>query len=210
MCGSRVMRVEGDLPPDLAEAMLRAPRVGVDTETSGLDSRSDQLRLIQLYVPDLGVVLLRPGDGPPPKQLIRVLQSQDTTKVFHFAPFDLGFLAATWHVRARSVLCTKAAARLISPTSPPREWSLQYLLWQTLGIELSKGPVRVSDWGAKELSDEQVAYAAADVEHLLMLSDRQTLQLQSQGLWEDYLEICNFMPLEAVLRASGIPNLFAY
>jgi ribonuclease D len=61
------------------------------------------------------------------------------------------------------VRCTKIAAKLVR-TFTDRH-GLKDLCKELLGIELSKQQ-QTSDWGAVELTAEQLAYAASDVLHL--------------------------------------------
>jgi ribonuclease D len=132
-------------------------------------------------------------------------------KVLHFAPFDLRFLEASWGMRAAPVGCTKAASRLLDPYLPSSEHSLQALLRRHLGIAVSKGEVRMSDWGsAAVLSEEQIGYATADVAHLLDLHDVLIKRLDDLGRSELFARVCAYMPVDAHLEVTGIPNPLAY
>lgn len=199
--------VAGDLPADLADAVRRAGVVAVDTETGGLDWRSDALHLCQLFTPEIGVVFLRQVQGVPPV-LASLLADPAVLKVFHFAPFDLRFLQAHWRVRPTPVACTKAASRLLEPTLESH--SLQPMLERHLGVLIDKGAVRTSDWSAASLSEEQVAYASSDVVHLLDLHDLLVARLQRAGSLETFLQVCAYMPVDADLEVRGYPNPLTY
>lgn len=205
-----VVTVVGDLPSDVVSRALDCELVAVDTETSGLRPGKDRLELVQVFVPTIGVYLLRLTRGAVPSGLGRLLEAEDSLKVFHYAPFDLGFITAAWGFQPRGIRCTKAASKLLSPQARPEDHSLQHVLLRTLGVELDKGDVRVSDWSAPELSEAQQKYAVADVAHLLTLFGLQAAQLRSKGLWDDYLQVCHYMPVEARLRVSGFPDPLAY
>lgn len=204
-----VTLVNGDLPPDLARAMRAAGRVAVDTETSGLHWATDSLQLCQLFTYETGPVLLRQTEGRP-VELARLLADRDVAKVFHYAPFDLRFLEAHWGVQTASIRCTKAASKLLDPELPAADHSLQALLERHLGIRIEKGPVRTSDWAARKLSDEQIAYATADVDQLLMLDQTLTGRLQQTSKAELFARVCAYMPVDAHLEISGIPNPLVY
>lgn len=204
-----VQLVSGDLPPDLARSMRAAGRVAVDTETSGLDWATDSLQLCQLFTDETGPVLLGQVKGHP-VELASLLADPDVVKVFHFAPFDLRFLESRWGVRTKTVECTKAASRLLDPGLPAAEHSLQALLEHRLGVRIEKGAVRTSDWGARTLTKEQIAYAAADVDHLLVLAETLTHRLEASGLAELFAEVCAYMPVDAHLAVKGVPNPLAY
>lgn len=201
--------LEGDLSKEVAQELRVAGRIAVDTETSGLDWPTDQLQLCQLYAPTTGVVLLR-SVVDRPAHLADLLADPAVVKVFHFAPFDIRFLQAKWGAPVNSVECTKAASKILSPTLPPAEHSLKQLLRRVLGVEISKGPVRTSDWGVTALSEEQVRYAAADVEHLLLLAEALKQQLVEVGRDRLFAEVCAYLPVAADLEVSGIPNPLTY
>jgi ribonuclease D len=202
-----VTLVDGDLPADLVDALRRSGVVAVDTETSGLDWRSDALHLCQLFTPEVGTVMLRRVEGVP-TGLASVLADTAVLKVLHFAPFDLRFLEAHWGVQAMSVACTKAASRLLEPTPPSH--SLKPLLERHLGVVIEKGAVRTSDWSAESLSDEQIAYASGDVSHLLDLHGLLVDQLERAGLLHTFRQVCAYMPVDAHLDVAGYPNPLIY
>lgn len=201
--------IDGDLPPSIADMMCASRVVAVDTETSGLNWATDSLHLCQLYADETGPVILR-HVGQFPRQLARVLGAADVTKVFHFAPFDLRFLEAGWGVRVVNIECTKTGSKLLEPGLPPADHSLQSLLRRHLGVMIEKGPVRTSDWGAATLTDEQVAYAAADVMHLVALADHLRGRLKDVNRTELFAQVCAYMPVDAHLEVSGFPNPLAY
>ncbi len=204
----QVRVVAGDLPVELAGQLREAGRVAVDTETTGLDWRSDSLELCQLFATSVGTVLVRiEGDAP---QLRSLLEDDSVTKVFHFAPFDLRFLEAAIGARTTPVVCTKAASRLLNPGLPATAHSLGSLLSRHFGVELDKGAVRTSDWGVAELSEEQKNYAVSDVVNLLRLADVELEQLNRESLEEDFAAICAYMPVDAHLEVSGFPNPLSY
>lgn len=205
----RVTVVDGDLPLDLELALRSAARVAVDTETSGLDWVSDRLHICQLFAPTTGPVILR-NVGGQPKALARLLSDADVVKVFHFAPFDLRFLEAHWGIQCASVECTKAASRILEPDLPPAQHSLQPLLKRWLQVSISKGAVRTSDWSAPKLSDAQLEYAVADVAHLLALSSVLNERLAAEGTTDLFKQVCAYMPIDAHLSISGIPNPLKY
>lgn len=202
--------VEGDLPSGLAQTLRASGQVAVDTETSGLEWATDRLELCQLFSPATGVVFLRRVVQRPPRELHALLHDENTLKVFHHAPFDLKFLESQWGVRASNIACTKTASKLLVPDADPAEHSLRPLLMRALGVKISKGGVRTSDWGSDDLADEQVAYAAGDVEHLLDLYGLLHRRLDDAGLSELFAQVCAYLPVDAHLAVSGFPNPLTY
>ena len=111
-----------------------------------------------------------------------------------------------WNIRpnldltARPVYCTKVASRL-ARTFTDRH-SLKDLCKELLGIELSKQQ-QSSDWGAAELSPEQLNYAASDVLHLHALREKLDAMLRREGR-EQLAKACfEFLPTRAELDLQG-------
>ena len=71
-----------------------------------------------------------------------------------------------------------------------------------LGIDLSKQQ-QLTDWGADELTDAQVAYAAADVLHLHALKQRLDATLAREGRSELAATCFRFLPDRARLDLAG-------
>jgi ribonuclease D len=132
---------------------------------------------------------LSPGDGSadvvqiPPHatdapNLKQLLADKNILKIFHFARFDLGMLYKAFGVMPEPVYCTKIASRL-SRTYTDKH-GLKDLVREVLGQEISKQQ-QSSDWGAADLSEAQVAYAASDVTHLHALKTRLDAMLAREG-----------------------------
>jgi ribonuclease D len=157
------------------------------------------------------VVQLSPGDGsadviqiapnnPAAPNLVRLLVDPSILKIFHFARFDLGILCQTFGVMPGPVYCTKIASRLARTYTDKH--GLKDLVKELLGIDLSK-QMQLSDWGADELTDAQVAYAASDVLHLHAVRDRLDAMLAREGR-EDLAAACfRFLPDRVRLDLAG-------
>lgn len=204
-----IYRARGDLTPELVEAFADGPLVAWDTETSGLDWAEDRLELCQLSAPSVGTVVVQLVASRP-VNLMRLLGDDRVTKVFHHAPFDLAFMRSAWRVRARNVRCTKIASKLLHPDAPRSAHSLRELASRYLGVTLEKGAVRTSNWGSELLTEEQLAYARGDVEHLVELYSRLLHEIDRAGLGELYAATCGFLPHATELEVRGIPDPFRY
>ena len=73
--------------------------------------------------------------------------------------------------------CTKIASRLARTYTDKH--GLKDLAREVLGIDLSKQQ-QLTDWGAAELTDAQIAYAATDVLHLHALKEKLDAVLASR------------------------------
>jgi len=195
---------------DLAAGVELGPVVAVDTETMGLKPARDRLCLVQLSAGDGDCHLVRFGacdyDAP---NLARLLGDPGIEKVFHFARFDLAILSRYLGVIARPVYCTKVASKL-ARTYTDRH-GLKDLCQELLGIDLSK-QMQSSDWGAAELSEAQLSYAANDVLHLHRLRERLTAMLERDGRVALARACFDFLPHRAELDLAGWADddIFAY
>jgi len=197
----------GDLP-DLAR--YRGAAVAVDTETMGLDLRRDRLCVVQLSPGDGSADVVQvPAGAVDAPNLKRLLGDPAILKIFHFARFDLGMLFARLGVMAEPVYCTKIASRL-TRTYTDRH-GLKDLVRDLLGVDLSKQQ-QLSDWGAPDLTDAQVAYAATDVLHLHALKDKLDVLLAREGREALAAACFRFLPDRARLDLAGwgAEDIFAH
>ncbi|HEX2652413.1 MAG TPA: ribonuclease H-like domain-containing protein [Xanthobacteraceae bacterium] len=196
----------GDLP-DLARYK---GAVAIDTETMGLEPHRDRLCVVQLSPGDgsADVVQIPPGATKAPN-LTKLLADQTVVKIFHFARFDLAALYKTFGVMPMPVYCTKIASRLTRTYTDKH--GLKDLTRDMLGIDLSKQQ-QLSDWGAPELTDAQLAYAAADVLHLHALKQKLDALLVREGRDEVAAACFRFLPDRAKLDLSGwaAEDIFAH
>ncbi len=205
-----------DLPDDLR----LEGSVAVDTETMGLNPHRDRLCLVQLCdgvraggVAQVHLVQIIPatlgGRGADCPNLKRLLTDPDVPKLMHFARFDVGILQHALDITVAPVRCTKIAAKLVR-TFTDRH-GLRELCRELLGIELNKQQ-QSSDWGAPDLTPEQLSYAASDVLHLHALWERLERLLIREGRLDLALAAYAFLPARARLDLLGYenPDLFAH
>jgi ribonuclease D len=195
---------------DLPDISRYRGAVAIDTETMGLDVARDRLCVVQLSPGDGSadvVQILSHGNGAP--NLERLLADKTLLKIFHFARFDLAVLSKTFGLMPEPVYCTKIASRLARTYTDKH--GLKDLVREVLGQELSKQQ-QSSDWGAPELSEAQVAYAAADVVHLHALKARLDAMLAREGR-EQLAQACfRFLPDRVRLDLAGFAaeDIFAH
>jgi ribonuclease D len=132
--------------------------------------------------------------------LVKQLEDPDRQKIFHFGRFDIAVLKHYLGVTCAPVYCTKIASRLVR-TYTDRH-GLKNLCQELLGVDISKQQ-QSSDWGAAELSDAQLEYAASDVLYLHQLVKILDEMLAREGRRE-LAEACfEFLPTRAELDLSG-------
>jgi ribonuclease D len=192
---------QGDLPAGIDFGAA----VAVDTETMGLRPDRDRLCLIQLSAGDGTAHLVQFGkDAYDAPRLRALLADPGTTKLFHFARFDVAVLKHYLDVECTPLYCTKIASKLCR-TFTDRH-GLKDLCRDLIGVELSKQQ-QSSDWGAAELSREQIGYAASDVLHLHALKERLDIMLAREGR-TDLAQACfEFLPARADLDLAGWPDV---
>ena len=167
----------------------------------GLDPARDRLCLAQLSAGDGTSHLVQFQDGRyEAPNLKALLVDPKVTKLFHFARFDIAVLERYLGVQCRPVYCTKTASKLVR-TYTDRH-GLKDLCRELIGVELSKQQ-QSSDWGAPELSEEQLKYAASDVLYLHRLREVLDRMLAREGRVELAQACFDFLPSRARLDLAG-------
>jgi len=192
---------QGDLP----DGLDLGTSVAIDTETMGLNPHRDRLCLVQFSAGDGNCHLVRIPPTPrgtlvAAPNLKRLLSDARVIKLFHFARFDIAALKHALGVMARPIYCTKTASRLVR-TFTDRH-GLKDLCKDLLGIELKKEQ-QTSDWGALELTQEQLRYAATDVVHLHALKAKLDEMLAREGRASLAQACFDFLPARAELDLAG-------
>ena len=189
---------------DLTDTARYKGAVAIDTETMGLDLARDRLCVVQLSPGDgtADVVQIPPHVKDAPN-LKRLLADKSLLKIFHFARFDLGMLYKTFGVMPDPVYCTKIASRLCRTYTDKH--GLKDLVREVLGQEISKQQ-QSSDWGAAELTDAQISYAASDVTHLHALKERLDAMLAREGRADLAAACFRFLPERVRLDLAGFAN----
>ncbi len=168
-----------------------------------ISSGDGTAHLVQIIPPALG------GHGADCPNLKRLMADPAVVKLMHFARFDVGILQHALGITVAPVRCTKIAAKLVRTFTD--RYGLRDLCRELLGVEISKQQ-QTSDWGALELTPEQLAYAASDVLHLHALWAKLEILLRR----EDRLALAEacfaFLPARARLDMLGyeMPDIFAH
>jgi ribonuclease D len=190
---------------DLPESVRFSGSVAIDTETMGLQPHRDRLCLVQLSAGDGTAHLVQ---FPEPRfdapNLKAMLADRSILKLFHFARFDVAVLKHALGVTVAPVYCTKIASRLTRTFTDKH--GLKDLVKDLCDIDLSKQQ-QSSDWGAPELTPEQMRYAASDVLHLHAMKVKLDAMLAREGRTELAQACFDFLPHRAQLDLAGWPEL---
>ncbi len=188
---------QGDLPADVSFG----DAIAVDTETQGLSLLRDRLCVVQLSAGDGSAHLVHfPDRNYDAPNLKRVLSDTSTTKLFHYARFDVAVIRRDLNILCSPVFCTKIASKLVR-TYTDRH-GLKDLCKELLGIELSKEQ-QSSDWAAPVLTRAQQEYAAADVLYLHALYEKIEQHLVRENRRELAAACFAFLPVRAELDLAG-------
>lgn len=193
----KIKLYQGDLP----DGLNLGPIVAIDTETLGLNPFRDRLCLAQLSSGD-GVchaVQFAAGEYAAPN-LKKMLADPNTTKLFHYARFDIAMFRRWLGVDCQPIYCTKIASKLVR-TYTDRH-GLKDLVREILGVDISKEQ-QSSDWGAAELTEKQLAYAAGDVAYLHQLKTALDKMLEREGRTHLAKACFDFLPSRAELDLAG-------
>jgi ribonuclease D len=190
---------------DLPDGLDLGPVVAIDCETMGLNPHRDRLCLVQLSGGDghAHLVQIMPGQTAAPN-LCKLLTDPNVLKLFHFGRFDIAAMYHAFGAVTAPVWCTKIASKLVR-TFTDRH-GLKNLLEELLKIDISKLQ-QTSDWGAPDLTEAQLAYAASDVLYLHRLKASLEVMLKREGR-DTLAQACfDFLPTRALLDLEGWPEL---
>lgn len=196
---------KGDLPANLKLGKI----VAVDTETMGLKAVRDKLCVVQLSSGDgdAHVVQLDRGKYDCPN-LKKLLSDPKALKIFHYARFDVMMIKKYLGVDCAPVYCTRTASKLVR-TYTDRH-GLRDNCRELLGIDLNKQQ-QSSDWGADELTINQMDYAANDVLYLHQLKEKLDVMLEREGRTELAQKCFDAIAVVAELELYGWDEtLFAH
>ncbi|GKY86383.1 ribonuclease D [Sinisalibacter aestuarii] len=195
---------------DLPDGLDLGPVVAIDTETMGLNPHRDRLCVIQLSSGDgnAHIVHVDKGQTEAPN-LVKMLTDPKVLKLFHFGRFDIAMLLNAFGALTAPVYCTKIASKLVR-TYTDRH-GLKVLLDELLHVDISKQQQQ-TDWGAEELTEAQLDYAASDVLYLHRLKEKLDARLAREGRTEVAQAAFGFLPARAQLDLMGWPetDIFAH
>ena len=201
------------LPEDLAELAARiagARAIALDTEFLRERTYRAELCLVQI-ASERGPVCVDPLALADLTPLAQPLTAPTPRIVMHASRQDIEVLLPAVGL-VRPVFDTQIAAAL---AGLPAEIGYAELVRRLLGVELPKAHTR-TDWSARPLSPEQLAYALDDVRYLLPLEEHLTAELERLGrsAWLDeelavlaHASAYAVEPQSAWLRVKGLRGL---
>lgn len=181
--------------------------IAFDTETLQLQPEKGKLRLIQLgcYVTKTIVIIdcfdLTEKDWT---KLDSFFNNGDRYWLAHNAVFDIAWLQEQGIFIRGFVQCSMLASRLLTNGIPKAKHGLANLAKRHLNIDISKEQ-QTSNWGDPNLSEEQLVYAAKDIEVLLQLDQILSSKLSKAELLPAFRLECRALPAMAQMWRTGLP-----
>ena len=197
----KIKLYQDDIPKSLKLGNL----IAIDTEAMGLNHQRDRLCLVQLSNGNGTCHLLKINNiAKKPKNLIELLKDKKILKIFHYARFDVGILNYTYNINIQNIYCTKIASKLVRTYTDKH--GLKNLINELLELDISKQQ-QSSYWGSKELTKDQINYAASDVLYLHKIKTILDVRLKTEGRIEIADKCFNFLPSRAQLDILGWPDI---
>ncbi|MCZ7401083.1 MAG: DNA polymerase [Candidatus Methanoperedens sp.] len=175
-----------------------------DSETTGLEPFSDRITLIQTYYD--GKIRF---NKPKPENITRLKNLLETTLVVgHNLKFDLKFLKHHFNIEPTHLFDTYIAEVLISGGQKAGQKgasTLETVAWDYAGIKLKKDQDMRQSFKGRELTQEQIEYAAMDVAVLPEIHAKQQIQLKKLCLEKVFATEMSCIPATVWLELSGTP-----
>ncbi|MFT7144755.1 MAG: ribonuclease D [Alphaproteobacteria bacterium] len=198
MSENNVVMCLNDLP---ADATFPNGMAAVDCEMMGLNTFRDRLCMTQVGNGNGDVWLVKFDDsdyGAP--NLKRLLTDSRILKIFHYGRKDIVTMQHYLGVMTTPLYDTKIASRLTRTYT--EKHGLNALCFELLGVHLDK-TITSTNWGADELSEAQLEYAASDVIHLHDLKEKLDKMLKQVDRVHLAQQCFDFLPVRAELDLSG-------
>lgn len=186
---------------DLPDGLEFGGVIAVDSEAMGLNPHRDRLCVVQLSSGDevCHLVQFEQGITQAPN-LQRLMEDDNTVKIFHYARFDVMLLKKALGIRVNPLFCTKIASRLVRTYTDRHGY--KNVCRELAGVEISKEQ-QSSDWGAEVLTDEQLTYAATDVLYLHVVREKLIEMLAREGRTEMAQSCFDFLHTRTDLDLAG-------
>lgn len=179
-----------DNPSDLHlldQALRRAERVAIDTESNSLYAYQEQVCLIQMSIGKQDYLLdpLQVDVSNDLPAFAEVMADPTIEKVLHAAEYDIICLRRDFDIQINNLFDTMIAARILGW----EQIGLARLLDQFFGVKPDKRH-QLADWGQRPLPWSMLVYAQMDTHYLLRMRDELYANLAARGHLEEMTELC--------------------
>jgi len=159
----------------LVKEWKREPVLAVDTEAASFHRYLNRIYLVQVSTRTT-TSIIDPVAIEDLSPFGEILADPRIEVVFHDADYDLRLFDHQYGFKVRSLFDTRTAAELLSEPG----LSLAALLERYFDVKIDKRFQR-ADWSARPLTEEMLAYAAADTRNLVALRDLLAERLEQTG-----------------------------
>ena len=196
----KITLYQNDLPNN--HELESAKSVAIDAESLGLNYKGrDKLCLLQLCSGNEEVYIVQfDREKYLTPNLNKLLSNKNILKIAHYARFEIGILKHYLKIDLQNIYCTKIASKLCRTYTDKH--GLYDITKELLGITLNKTQ-QSSDWGLKELSEEQKQYAASDVIHLHHIKEKLDQMLMRESRNEIAKKCFAFLETRVALDIGG-------
>ena len=190
---------ENDLPDDLD--LSNEKFIGLDNEALGLVLGRDPLTLVQLGLESKNFYLVKLNrDTYKAPNLVKVLSSDNTQFIMHYARQDLMWLKYHLNVKPKNIFCTKVASKIARTASSFHGY--KDLVKELCGKDISKKEQQ-SDWGDPNLSEKQIKYAASDTEYLFDIRKKLIQMLEREKRIDLFKRSMKVIPVLVDMEIAG-------
>ena len=164
----------------LADCARASGRIGLDTEFVSERRYKALLCLVQIAVESeegLQIEVIDALSEVDPQPIVDVLADPDLEVVVHSGRQDIALLRRTWGAQVRNIFDTQVSAAFVGSGI---QAGYETLLNEILGVRVKKS-ASFTHWDRRPLTEEQLAYAAEDVDHLLELATVLHGRLEERG-----------------------------
>ena len=196
---SNIKVFENDLPNDLD--LSNEKFIGLDNEALGLVLGRDPLTLVQLGLESKNFYLVKLNrETYKAPNLVKVLSSNKTQFIMHYARQDLMWLKYHLNVKPKNIFCTKLASKIARTASSFHGY--KDLVKELCGKDISKKEQQ-SDWGDPNLSEKQIKYAASDTEYLFDIRKKLILMLEREKRLDLFKRSMEVIPVLVDMEIAG-------
>ena len=196
---SNIKVFENDLPDDLD--LSNEKFIGLDNEALGLVLGRDPLTLVQLGLESKNFYLVKLNrDTYKAPNLVKVLSSENTQFIMHYARQDLMWLKYHLNVKPKNIFCTKVASKIARTASSFHGY--KDLVKELCGKDISKKEQQ-SDWGDPNLSEKQIKYAASDTEYLFDIRKKLIQMLEREKRIDLFKRSMEVIPVLVDMEIAG-------
>lgn len=182
-------------------------RIGLDTETNGLDPFTNEVLLVQIGIDDEVYVLNRGRIGLPFfVSLFNLINERNIVCVGHNIKFDMKMIKCDTDVWLKKAYCTQTAESVLTAGVGEKLYSLANLVMKYYYEEMDK-EVRLQFIGMRQgdsFTEQQITYGAKDILYLTGIMDIQLEKCQEAKLGKIFELEMKLLPVVAKMEHRGI------